>query len=130
MRQREKEHELRFFERQLAAYVEVADVAARIAVARKMGQVAKDIDRLRELLLGTLAVLSEDEPYKAAALFHHELSQVNRNAETPVPTKLRGAAEKLAAACRRSLKGTFPSIGEIGGVGAVIGDLPPQDEKK
>ncbi len=111
--QRKKEFSLKFYEKQLALYLEVCDAAARIATAKRLEEVQADLRLFDQLYWGKMCVIESTKVEAAQRTFYEEL--VKTSYLHPKPSeKLLRHCYLLAHACRDDLKELFDSpIGNL-----------------
>jgi hypothetical protein len=123
--QREKDYKVRFYNSQVEVYFELCDTTAKIALAPHMHDVLRELERFKELYVGRLSVIGDEEVYRAATVFNDALVRM-RGKDVNSGELLRFAAN-VSRACRSSLKGAVPSIGELPPEGSSTNDLLPCD---
>jgi hypothetical protein len=119
--QREKDYKVRFYTSEVEVYFELCDTTAKIALAPQMHDVLRELVRFKELYVGRLSVIGDEEVYLEATVFNDALVRM-RGKDVNSGELLRLAAN-ISRACRSSLKGAFPSIGELPSEGSATSDL-------
>ncbi len=133
--QRAKDFKIKFYEKQMAAYTELCQLASKIAMTVRTQDTDKDFSRLQELLLGDLAVVADYDVYAAAMRFNQALVKMRRNRPGSMPKEIPNRAYDVSLACRRSLMSTFElrgagGIGDLPGPGEAVGAVVPEGEGK
>jgi hypothetical protein len=121
--QREKDYKVRFYTSEVEVYFELCDTTAKIALALHMHDVLRELERFKELYIGRLSVIGDEEVYRAATSFNDAL--VRLRGKDVISGELLRLAANVSRACRSSLKGAFPSIGELPPEGSAMSDLLP-----
>lgn len=109
-----------FLERQLALYIEAAQMASRIATSTDVQERDAAIARFRELYWGDLAVVEDAKVAASMVAFRNELERAleRRPHEPLVGTGLERAAIAIAHACRDSIQKSWDV--ELGDIGAEL----------
>ena len=120
LHQRVKDFQLTFYQRQIAAYSEINETTAKIALAKSVADAEKDIDKLEEIIVGKLATVSDDYVRLAVFDFNNKLRPLRK--DQPMPEDVQYAAYEVSKACGDSLRAAFDL--------RVYGALPPEKDFK
>jgi hypothetical protein len=95
----EKEFRRKFYEEQLARYLEISEVAAKLSVLEDQSKLPEESRRLRELRNGKLIIVAEDQ--RLLGEIDHFINVLdNKPADRQALVK---AAHALAVSCRNSV---------------------------
>jgi hypothetical protein len=122
VKQREKDYKVRFYNSQVEVYFELCDVTSKIALASHPQDVRRELERFKELYVGRLTVIGDEEVYQAAQSFNNALLRMR--GKDVVPGELLRLASNISRSCRSSLRGAFPSIRELPPEAPVTGEPP------
>jgi hypothetical protein len=74
--QREKDYKVRFYNSPVEVYFELCYTTAKIALAPHMHDVLRELERFKELYVGRLSVIGDEDVYRAATSFNDALARI------------------------------------------------------
>lgn len=111
-KQRLKDFKLKYYEQQMHVYADLCETVTTIANAKRMKDVPKAQQHFRDLVIGKLAMVADENVFGAVRMFNKELSRLGPESG-PGPL-LPSMALSISGACRDSLATAFDvTIGKI-----------------